>query len=139
MTHRSSSFSLARPAAMGLAAFALFLLVLSPGLVFDRAEAAPYPQGGTPTPGIVRPVGFAGGVFSCDGWTVTIPEGIVSDGGYIHCGGFNPNLAPAPPAGYSLRRHTINVNIYDHNNQWITFFGKPLNFCYTYGDSDLAA
>jgi LysM repeat protein len=96
----------------------------------------PAPQ---PTPAGVQPAGSAGGTFRCGDWRVTIPSGVVPDGGGIHCGDFDPNVAPGAPAGYRLLRHVINVNVYDNNGSWITSFAKPLAFCYPYADVDLSA
>jgi LysM repeat protein len=86
-----------------------------------------------------RPVGFSGGTFICGDWNVSVPAGRAPDGSLIHCGRFGPDAAPAGPAGFKLLRHTVNINLYDNNGQWIPNFEPPLNFCYTYADSDLAA
>jgi CSLREA domain-containing protein len=92
-----------------------------------------------PTPVGVQPVGKGGGTFRCGGWRVIIPVNVVPDGGGIHCGDFNPDVAPGSPAGFRLLRHTINVNIYDDNGSWITQFNTPLTFCYPYATADLNA
>jgi LysM repeat protein len=83
-------------------------------------------------------VGSSGGVFTCAQWTVTIPSGVVSNDGTLHCGAFDPNVAPPAPNGFQLLRRTINVNLYDNTGSWITTFNPLLTFCLTYTDADLA-
>jgi LysM repeat protein len=101
---------------------------------------SPPPSGGgpQPTPAGVQPVGSAGGGFGCGDWRVTIPAGAVPDGSGLHCGPFDPAVAPPPPAQAVLLKHVINVHIYDRNGSWITQPGKPLLFCYPYTAADLA-
>jgi LysM repeat protein len=121
-------------------------VVLSLGLLFGlsalavngQAVAAPAVQATATLVG-AQAVGAKGGVFNCGGWTVEVPANVVPDGGLIHCGAFNPDKAPAGPTGYTLLRHTINVNIYDNKGQWITNFNPPLTFCYPYNDAELLA
>lgn len=116
-----------------------FGLLAGPVSVAGQVYAAPPLDDGTPTPTGGQPAGYAGGVFTCAGWKVTVPAGIVPDGGLVHCGSFNPDNAPLAPTGYNLLRRTISINIYDNNGQWITFFTQPLTFCYAYSDADIAA
>jgi len=106
----------------------------------SAVSATPAPQDTrAPTPTSVRAVGSAGGAFNCAGWQVTIPAGVVPDGGGLDCGSYDPASAPAAPAGFQLLRHTVNVNVYDNQGRWLTTFAKSLSFCYPYGDADLAA
>jgi LysM repeat protein len=98
------------------------------------AGAAPF----TPPLG-AQVVGLSGGVFTCAQWSMSIPAGVVPNGGAIHCGGFNPNVAPPAPAGFQLLRHTINVNIYNNSGGWITTFNPSLTLCRNYGDADRTA
>ena len=114
----------------------IFGLVLSPLLVSGQVAAAPPAQA---TPAGALPLGPTGGTFNCGGWTVVVPANVVPTGGLIHCGGFNPSVAPAAPAGYTLLRHTMNINIYDNRRQWITNFNPPITFCFFYNDAELAA
>jgi len=114
------------------------LLGLSSLSMTGRAAAAPAIQATATLVG-AQALGAKGGVFNCGGWTVEVPANVVPDGGLIHCGAFNPDKAPAGPAGYTLLRHTINVNIYDNKGQWITNFNPPLTFCYPYTDTELVA
>ncbi|MEK6574691.1 MAG: LysM peptidoglycan-binding domain-containing protein, partial [Chloroflexota bacterium] len=135
--HRVTN-SVAKPLAVALL-IALFVgLLAGPVLLAAPAYAAP---GLAPTPTLVgaQPAGSKGGAFNCAGWAVTVPAGVVPDGGLVHCGSFNPDKAPQAPNGYRLLRRAININIYDNKSQWITFFKSPLTFCYTYTDADLAA
>jgi len=130
--------SVAKPLAVALL-IALFVgLLAGPMLLAAPAYAAP---GLAPTPTLVgaQPAGSKGGAFNCAGWAVTVPAGVVPDGGLVHCGSFNPDKAPTAPNGYRLLRRTININIYDNKSQWITSFNPPLLFCYTYSDADLTA
>jgi LysM repeat protein len=108
-------------------------------VVSGQAAAAPTAQGGTPTLTGLQPANHNGGLFKCDGWTVEIPPNVVPDGSFVHCGAFNPFIAPAAPGGFSLLRHTININIYNNKGEWVTKFNPPLKFCYTYSDADLTA
>ena len=111
------------------------------------ATTAPPPATATPIPGNtsppqptpvgIQPVGKGGGTFRCGNWRVIIPANVVPDGGGLHCGDFNPDVAPSAPAGFRLLRHTINVNVYDNNGSWITQFATPLTFCYPYATADL--
>ncbi|HLD93088.1 MAG TPA: LysM peptidoglycan-binding domain-containing protein [Anaerolineales bacterium] len=82
-------------------------------------------------------VGSSGGVFACAQWTITIPAGAVPDGGTLHCGGFNPTVAPPVPGGFQLLRRTININLYNERGSWITSFNPPLTLCLTYTDAHL--
>lgn len=122
------------------------VIILSLGVLFGltslamtgQAAAAPAIQA-TATLAGAQALGSKGGVFNCAGWTVEVPANVVPDGGLLHCGAFNPDKAPAGPTGYTLLRHTINVNIYDNKGQWITNFNPPLTFCYPYTDAELVA
>ena len=114
------------------------LLGLSSLSINGQVAAAPAIQA-TATLAGAQALGAKGGVFNCGGWTVQVPANVVPDGGLIHCGGFNPDKAPAGPLGYTLLRHTINVNIYDNKGQWITNFNPPLTFCYPYTDAERVA
>jgi len=104
----------------------------------QQTSAAPPSTPFTPPSG-AQGVGQSGGVFTCAQWSVSIPEGVVPNGGAIHCGGFDPIVAPSAPAGSRLLQHTINVNIYNNFGSWITALNPPLTFCLIYNDADLAA
>lgn len=118
---------------LGLVCLALLL-----GSLFLSSPAMAAPLA-VATPVGAQPLGAQGGTFNCGTAKVTVPANVVPNGGYIHCGSFDPDKAPAAPSGYKLLRHTFNINIYNNQNQWITYFNPPLTICYTYSDAELAA
>lgn len=138
-------------------------LLISGGLLFQAAAGAqaagittrPAFQRATPAVPIVAPestaapdwlppedsvrMGIPGGVFTCAAWQITIPAGVPPEGARLHCGAFDPALAPPAPAGYQLRRQTINATLYDPAGQWITHYLLPLSVCVPVSEADLAA
>ncbi len=100
------------------------------------------PAAAWPIPPGAQPAGRRGGAFACGVWTVTIPPGLVPDGGAVHCGPFDPNVAPPAPVGYRLLQDTINFNLYNNWGSWIAEYNypnSPLLFCAPYGAAELAA
>jgi len=87
-------------------------------------------------PAGAQSAGLGGGTFNCYVWTVTVPGAIVPDGGAVHCGSYNPSVAP-PGNGYALLFHTMNINIYDNGGGWIIAWNPALTFCTAYTDAEL--
>ena len=95
-------------------------------------------RAGADIPTTKQSVGAKGGVFNCGPWSFTIPTGTVPDGGLIHCGGFNPNVAPPAPANTLLARNTINVNIYKDATNWVDKFNPAVTVCFPIGSAEIA-
>jgi LysM repeat protein len=140
MNNQNRSVAVANPVVKPIAVLLVFTLVLmlAFGSLFLSSPALAAPAA-IATPVGAQPLGSKGGTVTCGAATVSVPANLVPDGGYIHCGSFDPGKAPASPVGYTLLHHTINVNIYDNNGQWITNFNPPLTICFSYNDNELAA
>jgi len=136
MNNQNRSNPVVKPIAV-LLVFAL-VLMLAFGSLFLSSPALAAPAIAA-TPVGAQPLGSKGGTFTCGAATVSVPANVVPDGGYIHCGSFDPGKAPASPVGYTLLHHTLNANIYDNNGQWITNFNPPLTICFSYNDNELDA
>ncbi len=105
----------------------------------STAQPQPPHPTAVPTPAGGQALTSAGGTFTCASWSVAVPANTVPDNGTVHCGAFDPNVAPAAPSGYQLLNHTINVNLYNSWGSWVTTFAAPLTFCFPYTAADLAA
>jgi hypothetical protein len=99
-------------------------------------ETAP-PVIAWPTPESGQAVGSAGGTFSCEPWFVIIPANTVPDGSTLHCGPFDPNVAPTAPDGLQRLNHPINAHLYNHKGGELKTFASPIQMCYRYRNADV--
>ena len=122
---------------------ALVILFIFTGLlaIIDSYALAISPQSPLvqppPTPIGGQPAHNLGGTYRCAWWTLILPANVVPHNSTVHCGAYNSNVAPAAPEGYTLLNRTINVNIYNNENAWVTKSNPPLTFCYAYTQADL--
>lgn len=122
---------------------ALVILFIFTGLlaIIDSYALATSPQSPLvqppPTPIGGQPAHNLGGTYRCAWWTLILPANVVPHNSTVHCGAYNPSVAPVAPEGYTLLNRTINVNIYNNENAWVTQFNPPLTFCYAYTQADL--
>lgn len=91
-----------------------------------------------PTPVGGQAVGSAGGTFSCEPWFVIIPPDTVPDGSTLHCGPFDPNVAPTSPDGLQRLNHPVSAHLYNNKGDELKILASPIQMCYRYRDADVS-
>jgi LysM repeat protein len=88
---------------------------------------------------VSQEIGAAGGTVNCDTWRISAPAGVIPDGSTVECGSYDPNVAPAAPAGYQALRRTVNVLVASPAGEYVSQFNPPLTVCAAVSAADLAA